>query len=239
MNLTDCIAFPMTNDRQPVNLFSVVAIDGGAASGKSSTSARLAKRCNFLHVDTGSHYRAVTHVCLDQGLDAVETPALKAFLADLTFTTSIRGHEALICVAGAQPLTNGQLRSPMVNAWVSPFSALPAVRQAVKAYQRQQVDVARANGFSGIVMDGRDIGTVILPNADLKIFLKADPDTRQRRRLMEGAADKIGDRDKRDASRATAPMKAADDAIVIDNSHMPLEQVVEHIIALLPHADTR
>jgi cytidylate kinase len=108
------------------------------------------------------------------------------------------------------------------------------VREAVKSYQREQVDVARQEGFAGVVMDGRDIGTVILPDADLKVFLQADPDTRQRRREMEGATDVIRDRDRRDSSRATAPLKPASDAVVIDNSEIGLEEVVDIIIGLLP-----
>lgn len=226
----------MTSSPGSHNQFNVVAIDGGAASGKSSTSIRLAEKCNFLHVDTGSHYRAVTHACLLEGLAAEDSTALQKFLAGLTLSTRIVGHEALMCIADGKPLSNHELRSLEVNSNVSPFSALPVVREAVKAYQRQLVDVARAHGFDGIVMDGRDIGTVILPDADLKIFLKADPATRQRRRQLDGGADKIGDRDQRDASRATAPMKPADDAVVIDNSEMTLEEVVEFIFRLLPES---
>ncbi len=227
----------MTNNCQTLKSFNVIAIDGGAASGKSSTSRRLAEKCNFLHVDTGSHYRAVTYACLEKGLEPRETSELKDVVRDLTFSTRICGHEAQICIAGDQPLGNGELRSPEVNAQVSPMSAIPLVREAVKTYQRQQVEVARLKGFSGIVMDGRDIGTVILPDADVKIFLKADPAKRQLRRQLEGSTDAIGDRDKRDASRATAPMKAADDAIIIDNSDISLEEVVDRIVALLPGSD--
>jgi cytidylate kinase len=227
----------MTSNRQTIRSFNVIAIDGGAASGKSSTSIRLAEKCNFLHVDTGSHYRAVTHACLQNGLEARETSELRKAVRDMSFSTRICGHEAQICISGGPPLTNGELRSPEVNAQVSPMSAIPMVREAVKTYQREQVEVARLNGFSGIVMDGRDIGTVILPDADLKIFLKADPAKRQLRRQLEGSTDAIGDRDKRDASRATAPMKAADDAVIIDNSDISLEEVVDEIIQLLPESD--
>jgi len=217
-----------------MNHFHVIAIDGGAASGKSSTSVRLAERCNFLHVDTGSHYRAVTYACLRNGFSAEDSPALRRFLASMAFSTRVAGHEAHMCIADDAPLSSRQLRSLAVNSNVSPFSAMPVVRESVKSYQRQQVNVARDHGFSGIVMDGRDIGTVILPDADLKIFLKADPATRQLRRQLDGGSDVIGDRDKRDASRATAPMIPAADAVLIDNSDMTLEEVVELIIRLLP-----
>jgi cytidylate kinase len=224
----------MTNNCQALNPFYTVAIDGGAASGKSSTSIRLAERMNFMHVDTGTHYRAVTHACLTKGLDPGELESLIPFVNQLRFFSLVRDHECLICLQPNEPLLGGQLRSPEVNAQVSPLSAVPAVREAVKSYQREQVDVARQEGFAGVVMDGRDIGTVILPDADLKVFLQADPDTRQRRREMEGATDVIRDRDRRDSSRATAPLKPASDAVVIDNSEIGLEEVVDIIIGLLP-----
>lgn len=223
----------MTNKDISLSAFRVVAIDGGAASGKSSTSGKLADRLNFMHVDTGSHYRAVTYVCLHRGMPPQDSPELHEFLKRLVLATVVIDHCACLSIDSRPPLTDRELRSPEVNSMVSPFSAIPSVRQAVKAYQKAQVDVARHSGFAGIVMDGRDIGTVILPDADLKIFLKADPDTRQRRRQLEGTHDTIGDRDKRDASRATAPMKVAHDAVVIDNSAIPLEEVVERIVSLV------
>ncbi len=223
----------MTNDPIKLPSFRVIAIDGGAASGKSSTSRLLAERLNLMHVDTGSHYRAVTLVCLRQGLTLQDIDALKQSLAAMSFGTVVDGHSAHMRVNGEPPFTDDQLRSPEVNAMVSPYSAIPEVRQAVKAYQQSQVTTARERGFAGLVMDGRDIGTVILPHADLKVFLTADAVTRQRRRQLEGSIDTIDDRDKRDASRATAPMRIAQDAVVIDNSSIPLVEVVEHILSLV------
>ncbi len=213
--------------------FWVIAIDGGAASGKSSTSRELAVRHNLMHVDTGSHYRAVSFACLREGMEAADSPQLRAFVAGLNLGSVIDGIESRICLESSGPIGQEDLRSDAVNGVVSPISAMPFVRQAVKAYQRSQVSVARDNGFDGIVMDGRDIGTVILPDADLKIFMVADPQTRQRRRELEGAADTVAERDTRDSSRKTAPMKAADDAIVIDNSNLSLPEVVDRISDLL------
>lgn len=213
--------------------FTVVAIDGGAASGKSSTSTLLAGRLNLLHVDTGSHYRAVTFACLREGLEPKPSPELDAFLQGLRFHSLVEGNASRVSLDGVTPMSPQQLRSTEVNAAVSPFSALPQVRHAVKAYQRSQVEVARQAGFSGLVMEGRDIGTVILPEADLKVFLQADTATRQRRREKEGATDAIRDRDHRDASRATAPLRAADDAVRIDNSTIGLDAVVERIVQLV------
>lgn len=213
--------------------FRVVAVDGGAASGKSSTSRELASRHNLMHVDTGSHYRAVSLACLREGLSAEDTPELREFVANLPLGSCVDGNESRICLESSEPVDKDELRSDAVNGVVSPFSAMPFIRDAVKAYQRSQVDIARDNGFDGIVMDGRDIGTVILPDADLKIFMTADPDTRQRRRELEGATDTVADRDKRDSTRKTAPLKAADDAVVIDNSNLSLQQVVDRISDLL------
>lgn len=227
-----CIEILMTQNNEPAS-FRVVAIDGGAASGKSSTSKRLAQRFGFLHVDTGSHYRAVTCAGLEEGLDPSVSDGLASFIARLRLESRIEGNECLLSLNGRDPLTDEQLRSSQVNAKVSGFAALPMVRDAVKAYQRDQVRFARDNGFNGIVMDGRDIGTVILPDADVKVFLYADEATRQRRRELEGGQDTVSHRDQQDSSRATAPLKAADDAIVIDNSGIDLEQVVDRIASIL------
>jgi cytidylate kinase len=229
----------MTNNPFSGKPFFVVAIDGGAASGKSSTSRLLAGRCNWLHVDTGSHYRAVAFACLQKGIDPVDSEQLRAFIDSLEFDSRVIGHESFICFKGDEPLRQADIRSDPVNATVSPIAALPFVREAVKAYQRDQVRVAREQGFDGVVMDGRDIGTVILPDADLKIFLHADPGTRQRRRELEGATDAISDRDKRDSTRATAPLKPAPDAVLLDNSTISLEEVVERVIGLLPESPAR
>lgn len=224
----------MTSNPEPGKPFHVVAIDGGAASGKSSTSRRLAEQCHWLHVDTGSHYRAVALAALRAGLQPVDSPGLRQFIGTLSFSSRIVGNQSLICFNEGDPPEDADLRSEPVNQAVSPLSALPFVREAVKAYQQQQVGLARENGFNGIVMDGRDIGTVILPGADLKIFLHADMETRQQRREAEGASDAISDRDRRDSSRSTAPLKPAADAVLIDNSNLSLEGVVRKILSLLP-----
>lgn len=213
--------------------FLVIAIDGGAASGKSSSARALCRQCNFLHVDTGSHYRAVALVCLRAGVPPSDGPALRSFLDDLVFGSCLCAHESLIHFGDDPPPSSEDLRSREVNQSVSLFAALPAVREAVKAYQRDQVGLARRHGFKGIVMDGRDIGTVILPDADLKVFLVADPSTRQNRRTLEGGVDTIAERDKWDSTRETAPLKPAADAVIIDNSNLPLEEVVRHLLRLL------
>lgn len=223
----------MTHKSPSDTAFRVVAIDGGAASGKSSTAKVLCKRRNFMHVDTGSHYRAVTRACLKAGVHPVDGTALHQFLDGLSFGSSVEANESRICLGGESPPDPATLRSQEVNEAVSLFAALPVVRDAVKAYQQEQVALARTHHFMGIVMDGRDIGTVILPDADLKVFLVADPSTRQNRRQLEGGMDTISERDKCDSTRRVAPLAAAPDAVVIDNSELSLEEVVDRILKLL------
>lgn len=212
--------------------FHVVALDGGAASGKSSTSRELAARRNFLHIDTGAHYRAVTAQALAAALKATDGPALNALLENLTFETEITDRSGLLKLNGKVP-EDATLRTEAVNGAVSKFAAIPAVRDAVKRYQQSQVEVAQRNGFNGIVMDGRDIGSVILPDANLKVFLFADPETREKRRMAQGIKDTISQRDKMDEKRKTAPLSASPDAVKIDNSDLSLAEVVDKIGALL------
>lgn len=212
--------------------FKVVALDGGAASGKSSSSRLLAERRHFLHIDTGAHYRAVTAEALKAGLEPMDGPALQALLSGLRFESELSERAGLLKINGRVP-DDATLRTEEVNVAVSKFAAIPAVRDAVKRYQKSQVEVARAHGFNGIVMDGRDIGSVILPDADLKVFLYADSQTREKRRQDQGIKDAIAKRDDMDAQRKTAPLTAAPDAVKIDNSALTLEDVVAKIEALL------
>lgn len=118
------------------------------------------------------------------------------------------------------------VRSPEVNAHVSHFSAIPEVRTALLAYQRGQAEVARAHGFRGLVMEGRDIGSVIFPEADFRFFLHADPVERVRRRAQEGQKDSVAERDRIDSQRKTAPLACPPGATAIDSTHLTLEQVV-------------
>jgi cytidylate kinase len=223
----------MTKFESPPMAFTVVAIDGGAASGKSSTARLLAERLSFLHVDTGTHYRSMARACLDAGLHPVDSFELRAFLAAMRLDTVIDGYQSRLAINGSPPFADQRIRSEDVNRNVSQFAALPAVRESIKRYQQSQVRRAASDGFRGLVMEGRDIGTVILPEADLKIFLTADAATRQSRRHLEGGVDRVEDRDKIDSSRATAPLRPAHDAVCIDNSTLSLEEVVERVTGLI------
>jgi cytidylate kinase len=206
--------------------FLIVAIDGGAASGKSSTSRALSERFQFLHADTGSYYRAVTAELLRRGVPAGDADRVRAALAELALATRVEGRSARMELGG-RIVPEEEIRSPEVNAAVSHFAALPEVRAALLSYQRGQANVARERGFRGLVMEGRDIGSVIFPDADLRFFLHADPEERARRRAREGQADSIAERDRLDTSRKTAPLTCPPGAEDIDSTHLSLEQVVD------------
>ncbi len=209
--------------------FIIVAIDGGAASGKSSSSRALSDRFNLLHVDTGSFYRAITAEMLRRKVSATDLPAVKAALADLRLGTRVTGRSAQMEIDGR--VAGEEIRSREVNAHVSHFAAIPEVRTALLAYQRDQANVARAHGFRGVVMEGRDIGSVIFPDADFRFFLHADPTERARRRASEGHHDSITERDRIDTARKTAPLSLPAGATSIDTTLLTLPQVVETMAA--------
>ena len=186
------------------NKFIIIAIDGGAAAGKSSTSKDLSKRFGLMHVDTGSFYRATTLKLIETGVTPESGPDLESGLAALKLGTEIHGNQATITINDWLP--DDAIRSQMVNDQVSYFAALPELRSYLLDYQRSQADVARENGFNGLVMEGRDIGSVIFPDADLRLFLHADPEKRAERRAKEGIQDSIQKRDKIDSTRKNAPL---------------------------------
>ncbi|MGN0835667.1 MAG: (d)CMP kinase [Candidatus Spyradosoma sp.] len=214
--------------------FLIIAVDGGAASGKSSTSRALAARFNLLHVDTGAHYRTIALSLLENGVASPEAFAAAGdgVLAALKTGTRIDGNEAQMGVGGRVP-ASAEIRNDAVNAVVSKFAAIAAVRRFLFDYQRAQADVAREHGFAGLIMDGRDIGSVIFPDADLRIFLTADAAARERRRAAEGIADSIAERDRLDSARKTAPLACPEGATLIDSTFLNLEQVVEKISAMI------
>jgi len=210
--------------------FIIVAIDGGAASGKSTSSKVLAERFNLLHVDTGSFYRAITAEFLRRAVAAADLPAVRTAAAALKFGTRLSGRSAQMEIDG-RVVPDAEIRSRVVNDHVSHFAAIPEVRTALLTYQRGQADVARAHGFRGLVMEGRDIGSVIFPDADFRFFLHAHPEERARRRASEGGQDAIAERDRLDSSRKTAPLSCPAGATSIDTTHLTLPQVVETMAA--------
>ena len=211
--------------------FIIIAIDGGAASGKSSSSKILAEQFNLLHVDTGSFYRHITAELLRRDIPDHDLYGIKMALSTLNFTTQLAGRSAQMLIDGQS--AGDEIRDQRVNDRVSHYAAIPALRQTLLTYQRGQVDVAKAHHFRGLVMEGRDIGSVIFPDADFRFFLHADPLERAKRRAAEGRQDSIAERDRLDSSRKTSPLISSDGAIDIDSTHQSLDQVVAVMSSLI------
>jgi len=199
----------------------LIAIDGPAGSGKSSVSAAIARTLGIDRLDTGAMYRAVAWLALRAGIDpgaAGEVTALAA-LADISVGQRV--------TADGHDVTDA-IRSPAVGEAVSLVAAVPGVRQALVARQR-----AWASDRGGdVVVEGRDIGTVVFPDADLKVFLTASVEERVRRREEEGAT-ALERRDRLDSTRTVAPLSAAPDARVVDTTHRTVAEVVEVILSWL------
>ncbi len=212
--------------------FKIIAIDGGAATGKSSTSRGLAECLDLMHVDTGSHYRTLTHALLQHGADPENTIEVAEHLRELTLGTELEGRSARLSVDGKVP-ADADIRSADVNASVSHFAANQAVRQKLFDYQRSLAEVARSKHYAGLVMEGRDIGSVIFPDADFRFFLHADEATRAARRANEGQTDSIAARDRMDTNRKTAPLVCPDGAIQVDTAPLSLEEVISRIAEII------
>jgi cytidylate kinase len=205
--------------------FFIVAIDGGAAAGKSSAARALSERCNLLHADTGSYYRAATSEMLRRGASPDDLASVKSAIADMRLETRIAGRSARVEISGRTP--GDEIRSREVNDAVSHFAAIPELRSALLAYQRGQADIARNSGFAGLVMEGRDIGSVIFPDADFRFFLTADSSERERRRERQGQEDKVTERDRIDSSRKASPLTMTAGSVHIDTTHMTVAEVVD------------
>ena len=201
----------------------IIAIDGPAASGKGTLGKRLAQHYGYRHLDTGVIYRAVAKMLLDQGFEL--TDEARAVAVALALDPAKFG--------------DPDLKSQRIGDAASVVSAIPTVRAALVSFQRQF-----AADPPGAVLDGRDIGTVICPHADVKIFVIADPKVRARRRTLEAKArgepadeaEVLADilrRDERDQNRVTAPLKAAADAYLLDNSHLDIEGGVRAAIDIV------
>ncbi len=218
---------------------SIIAIDGPAASGKSTLGGLLARRLGYLYFDTGVMYRAVTWVALQRGVDIADEAAVTALARtlciDVTPPTADDGRQYTV-LADGQDVT-WHIRRPEVDANVSPVSAYPGVREALTAQQQR---IARRGS---IVMVGRDIGTVVLPEADLKLYLDACVEERARRRYREVLARgqsaqyevvlaAMRRRDHIDSNREAAPLRPAADAVVIDSSLMSIEEVLAKMLSL-------
>ncbi len=216
---------PPARPEEGTILNHVIAIDGPAASGKSTVARELAKRLGFAYVNTGTIYRALTWKLLSEEIDISRPALVTERLKTLKVECQIEADALAIRIDGIDPLPH--LRDKAINQSVSAVAAIPAVRQLLLDKQRSLLD-------SGpLVVEGRDIGTVVFPNTPFKFFIDADPDVRAQRRSAQGEADAVASRDAQDAARKTAPLQKAQDAVGIDTSTLGVEQVIETILGFL------
>jgi len=216
---------------------SIIAIDGPAASGKSTIGKRLADELRYLFFDTGGMYRAITWLALQRGLEMSDEAAITALAESVSIDVqppSLADGRACDIVFEGQDIT-WETRRPEVDANVSVVSAYAGVRKALSAQQR------RIGQRGRVVMVGRDIGTVVLPDADLKVYLDASAEERARRRYDEIIArgetadydeilSKVIERDRIDSTRDVAPLKIAEDAVVVDSDHLNADEVFQKIL---------
>jgi cytidylate kinase len=211
----------------------VVAVDGTSGSGKSSTSRGVASRLGLRYLDTGAQFRAITWWMLDQGVDVRDAAAVAARCEEPVVESGTDPAAPTIRVDGHDVAT--QIRSTEVTDAVSHVSVVPQVRRRLLELQRELI------GEGGIVVEGRDIGSVVWPHAQVKVYLAADAAARAARRIAEHAhlgdvataAAGLRERDQIDSGRATAPLTMADGAVLIDTTEHTLEQVVDQVVALV------
>ncbi|MBP3290024.1 MAG: (d)CMP kinase [Alistipes sp.] len=213
----------------------VIAIDGFSSCGKSTFAKAIAARLGYIFIDTGAMYRAVTLYALEQGAirsGIVDEDAVEALLPQIEITFRFNPSRGASDIYVNGDLAEGRIRSIEVSNCVSGVSSIRAVREKLVAMQQ------RMGRDRGVVMDGRDIGTVVFPDAELKIFMTADPKVRASRRYSELTAkgdnvtleeiiENVISRDEADMNRAISPLRQADDAIVLDNSYMSVEEQME------------
>ena len=226
----------------------IVAIDGPAGSGKSTVARALAAREGLTYLDTGAMYRAVTCAALERGLDTADAEAMGALARELTIAFGAGEAGPAVSIDGED--RTAEIRTPEVDANVSRVAAVPAVREAMLVLQRSIAEGA------DVVAEGRDIGTVVFPAAEVKVFLTADPEARAHRRAVQRAGgdtatgkqaeataaeeqaikDELIARDKADSTRAVAPLKPADDATHLDSTGMSVDEVCDSICELMAKA---
>lgn len=222
----------------------IVAIDGPAGSGKSTVARAVARDCGFVYLDTGAMYRTVALLALEEGVDLHEDVSLRA-LAERTVVSFGRAADGSQTVAANGRDVTPIIRTPAVDAAVSSVSAVAGVRAVMVERQR------RAALEGDVVAEGRDIGTVVFPNAEVKVFLTASPQARAHRRAEQNravsgapqaAVDErrvlaaIVERDQADSSRSLSPLRPAPDAVFIDSSSLSIDQVVARVEALIQDA---
>lgn len=213
-----------------------VAVDGPAGAGKSSISKIVAKKLGYLYIDTGAMYRSVTWAVLHNHIDVNNQKAVEALLPELDLTMEASDDSCKVFIAG-QDVTDF-IRTPQVNNAVSIVASYKGVRQYLVERQRLLAEAG------GVILDGRDIGSVVLPNAELKIYLTASVEARAMRRYLEvkgtvneqtleDIKDSVMQRDDMDKNRKESPLIQVEDAVLVDSSEMTFDETVEHILHLV------
>lgn len=203
----------------------IIAIDGPAASGKSSVARELARRLGFVYVNSGAMYRAMTWLVLERGIPATDAAAIEELAEHAPISCQLRERDSLMLIDGIDP--ERFLREDRVNENVSLVSSVPRVREILVDHLR------RYAATNDLVMEGRDIGSVVFPDTPFKFYIDASPDIRLRRREAQGQRDRITARDEADSSRRASPLVIAEDAHVIDSSNLTIDGVVGEIIGRL------
>jgi cytidylate kinase len=203
----------------------IIAIDGPAASGKSSVAHELARRLGFAYVNSGAMYRAMTWLVLERGVPPNDAAAIEHLAEDAAITCELRDGDSLMRIGGIDP--EPFLREDGVNDNVSLVSSVPRVREILVDHLRRYAET------NDLVMEGRDIGSVVFPGTPFKFYIDASPEIRLRRREAQGQHDRITARDAADSSRRASPLIIAEDAHVIDSSNLTIDGVVGEIIGRL------
>jgi cytidylate kinase len=209
----------------PTHQYDAIAIDGPAASGKSTVARELAARLELIMVNSGEMYRAVTLEVVRRGVDPGDPAAVVGVLREIDLRCAVENRNSMVLIAGEHP--GEALRSDEVNAAVSRVAAVPEVRHLLVARQRELRDLG------DLVMEGRDIGSVVFPDTPYKLYIEASEEVRHQRRAAEGQVDEVALRDRQDSARRTSPLVVADGAQVIDSSKLNIEQVLNAAMEVL------
>ncbi len=205
---------------------TVITIDGPAASGKSSIARLVAQRLGYTYVNTGNMYRAMTWAVLNVGVNPQNAEDVAAAAAGIVIESPVVDGKTQVSISG-QPITDTELNSDPVNRAVSLVASVTEIRDRLVADQRA------LTALGPLVMEGRDIGSVVFPDSPHKIYVDASAAVRASRRRAQGHADQVAERDRLDTQRKNSPLVIPVGATVIDNSHITLDQAVEQVIAAL------
>ena len=200
-------------------IYRAVAIDGPAASGKSTVAKRLAESLGLVMVNSGAMYRAVTWQVLQEGIDPENRAAVLEAMSRMRIDCGVKNNLSTIAINDRLLAT--EIRSAEVNEHVSKVASIPEVRESLVAMQRDYL------GEYDVVMEGRDIGSVVFPDTPFKLYISASEEVRAARRAKEGESDEVAKRDAQDSNRKASPLKVADGSIVIDSSDLTIDGTVE------------